>query len=319
MLTVLAVAAPVSSQTAAEPNTPSLPRAEQLLCKLSAAEEYRTDEPIMVRFTLTNQSDKNSYILEWNTPLEGIRGNIFIVRRADGSELTYFGIMVSRTRPSADQYRRIKPGESVSAEVDLSTVYDFSEVFEKAAPGSYTVAFRSLVNDIATGRAGKRRLASKQQGELRRHSLDCSLVTFKVVPGASKRLPLIERDGKMVPRKPSELKGKPEPPRPGSGRRKCRQLLILFRYSGDLSAAHERPTHARRQRWLPDTGGSRYHDLSSHQLHRRRHQQCLLPEPVLELLLPGRPDRKHRVAGRRRHLHQRPGCFVADIIPFSQL
>ena len=52
-------------------------------------------------------------------------------------ELAYHGKMVKRAAPTPEDYVWIDAGESVSAEIDLTEGYDFSQA------GQYTVQFRS--------------------------------------------------------------------------------------------------------------------------------------------------------------------------------
>jgi hypothetical protein len=93
-------------------------------------------EPVIVHFLLKNNAQIPLYLLKWYTPLEGIAGDIFEVTR-DGQEIPYMGILASRGNPTPESYIFLEAGESVTAEVDISKVYDFSK------PGKYTIKFRS--------------------------------------------------------------------------------------------------------------------------------------------------------------------------------
>jgi hypothetical protein len=93
-------------------------------------------ESTQLMFTLVNESDIRLYLLRWYTPLEGIAGEIFRVKR-DGQVIPYRGILASRMPPTPDDYVALDPGASVSVTVDLSEGYDLSE------PGEYTVKFLS--------------------------------------------------------------------------------------------------------------------------------------------------------------------------------
>ena len=68
--------------------------------------------------------------------MEGIAGEIFRVER-DGQVIPYQGILAKRVAPPPEDYVLLEPGESVSAEVDLATAYDFSKA------GEYTIEFLS--------------------------------------------------------------------------------------------------------------------------------------------------------------------------------
>ena len=89
-----------------------------------------------LKFTLVNESDIRLYLLRWYTPLEGIAGEIFHVKR-NGQVVPYQGILASRAAPNPDDYVVLDPGASVSVVVDLAEGYDMSE------PGEYTVKFLS--------------------------------------------------------------------------------------------------------------------------------------------------------------------------------
>jgi hypothetical protein len=93
-------------------------------------------ETVMLKFTLTNNSETGLYVLKWYTPLEGFGGEIFCVVR-DGQPIPYKGPEAERGDPTPDAYVFVEAGASVSETIDLAAVYDFSK------PGVYTVAFGS--------------------------------------------------------------------------------------------------------------------------------------------------------------------------------
>ena len=122
--------------------------APDLVASMDAPSRLTTGEPVWVRFTLTNTSNTMLYVLTWYTPLEGIAGEIFWVGR-DGQPVPYEGILATRIAPSIDDYVALEPGAAASAEVDLATVYDFSQA------GAYTVRFISpRISHLATSQAG---------------------------------------------------------------------------------------------------------------------------------------------------------------------
>ena len=108
----------------------------QLKVELSVPEKISLCSPVEVEFMVRNLSDQAVYLLNWYTPLEGILGDIFRVSH-DGQALEYLGPQVTRMAPLADQYVLIEAGETKTAVVDLSTVYDFSQA------GHYEVAYQS--------------------------------------------------------------------------------------------------------------------------------------------------------------------------------
>jgi hypothetical protein len=93
-------------------------------------------EKVRLHFLLKNHSETPVYLLKWFTPLEGVAGDIFEVKR-DGQILPYLGILASRTDPTPESYVLLEPGESVYSEIDIGTSYDFSH------PGTYKIKFHS--------------------------------------------------------------------------------------------------------------------------------------------------------------------------------
>jgi hypothetical protein len=108
----------------------------ELTVALSVPTSPSSGDIVRLRFTLTNNSDVDLYILKWYTPLEGFGGEIFSIER-DGQPIPYEGPEAERADPTPDAYLFLEAGASVSATVDLATAYDFSE------PGEYTIAFLS--------------------------------------------------------------------------------------------------------------------------------------------------------------------------------
>lgn len=93
-------------------------------------------DSVELEFTLTNSSEEDLYVLKWYTPLEGLGGEIFRVKR-DGQPVPYEGPLAMRGDPTPDAYVFLEAGSSVSATVDLAAAYDFSK------SGVYTISFLS--------------------------------------------------------------------------------------------------------------------------------------------------------------------------------
>jgi hypothetical protein len=108
----------------------------ELTATLEIPTSLPSGEIVRLRFTLTNNSDVDLYILKWFTPLEGLGGEIFSVER-DSQPVPYEGPLAARGDPTPDAYVLLEAGASVPAMVDLAAAYDFSE------PGEYTIAFIS--------------------------------------------------------------------------------------------------------------------------------------------------------------------------------
>jgi hypothetical protein len=115
-------------------------------CALSAPAQVAAGQPVEVLFRLSNPSARPLFVLKWQTPLEGLRGNLFTVTR-DGAEVPYQGPMLKRGDPSAQDYAQLAPGASVEARVNLGLTYDVAQ------PGRYRVAFRPELLDVVTDSA----------------------------------------------------------------------------------------------------------------------------------------------------------------------
>lgn len=74
-------------------------------------------------YTLSNTTAAPMQVLRWMTPLDGVSNDLFDVYQ-NGERVAYTGRLVKRPAPTAADYVEIAPGQSLSAEVDLSAVYD---------------------------------------------------------------------------------------------------------------------------------------------------------------------------------------------------
>jgi peptidyl-Lys metalloendopeptidase len=118
-----------------------------------------TDD-VLVKVTFVNTSSEPQQILKWNTPFAGqITQPLFDVTR-DGQPVTYLGAIYKRVAPKAADYYLLKPGESYSANVELSALYDMS------VTGDYKVRYRTGSVHLFQGPAqGEQGLANKGGGQ----------------------------------------------------------------------------------------------------------------------------------------------------------
>ncbi len=107
-----------------------------LRARLEVPNTLPLGEPVKVQFFLVNDSNEDLYVLNWFTPLEGLGGDIFQVRR-DGETVPYQGPLAERAEPTPEAYTLIEAGGIVWAEVNLTHAYDFS------IPGNYIIEFNS--------------------------------------------------------------------------------------------------------------------------------------------------------------------------------
>lgn len=105
-------------------------------------------DDVMLRVTYHNATAEDLYLLRWQTALQGVEGNLFDVR-LEGKPVDYTGRLYKRSLPRAEDYVRIPAGGSLSADVELSGVYDMSRT------GEYAVRYQASVQDAlrADGRA----------------------------------------------------------------------------------------------------------------------------------------------------------------------
>ncbi len=134
-------------QAAPAPAAPTPPEEPAVVkttleCAISVAPNLPLGGPVELRFTLSNPMKGPAFVLNWRTPLEGMKGRDFEITR-DGAEVPYQGPMVKRAAPTAENYVMLSPGGSVDATVDLSKAYDLSK------PGKYRIAFRGELIDVA--------------------------------------------------------------------------------------------------------------------------------------------------------------------------
>jgi hypothetical protein len=133
----------LSCTLAAREGTASGRQGESLLrFRLDVQQTYVIGRPVPIHFILENLSNRALYVLTWNTPLEGLKGKIFRVKR-DGADILYEGRMVKRGEPERQDYMRNGPRESISATIDLSQGYNVR------VAGEYQVEFVGRIQDIA--------------------------------------------------------------------------------------------------------------------------------------------------------------------------
>jgi peptidyl-Lys metalloendopeptidase len=87
-----------------------------------------------VLWQITNHSDEAVYVLRWETPLDGLSRSIFEVSY-QGRPVRYMEKIVHWGHPEADDFVKIAPGQTLSAEVNLAAAYEMVDA------GAYTVGF----------------------------------------------------------------------------------------------------------------------------------------------------------------------------------
>lgn len=108
---------------------------------LNADMSYQKGVPVRVAFTIENLTDTDLWILQWNTPFEGILNRIFDIT-CDGINVPYEGRMIKRGRPAPSDYLKLDPYEKKTRIIDLSSVYNLSGMKE------CLVTFRGKLLDV---------------------------------------------------------------------------------------------------------------------------------------------------------------------------
>ncbi len=74
---------------------------------------------------LVNSSDQEIKFLPWGTPFEGAVTADFLRVREEGKaeDVLYTGIMIKRRPPKFEDYKSVKPGDSLTGMVDISKSY----------------------------------------------------------------------------------------------------------------------------------------------------------------------------------------------------
>ena len=97
---------------------------------------------VQVTVTLTNVSSHAVRLLAHNTPVDGIKEDLFNVTR-DGASVAYLGRHYKWAAPQASDYLTLATGESLTRTVSLSDAYDFSQT------GSYAVSYAEAIHQGA--------------------------------------------------------------------------------------------------------------------------------------------------------------------------
>jgi len=101
---------------------------------------YKRSDPVTLHFELTNVGEKDFYILDWLTPLEGFR-NDFLRVIHEKKELRYRGILVKRGHPTLKNYIFVPAGGSVNSSLVINEAYDVTQ------PGVYMVVLETSIMD----------------------------------------------------------------------------------------------------------------------------------------------------------------------------
>jgi peptidyl-Lys metalloendopeptidase len=147
--------------------------AATLRYQLSAERSFLEGEKVIITFRILNLSEAPVRLLNWYTPLEGIKGKILRVT-CNGEPLEYRGRMVKRGQPEAQDYTLLKAGESAEAEFDLAKSYEL-RVCER-----YEVMFTGHIHDIGSATD----TLPRPSGEFVPLEIPGNTVSFSIIPAS---------------------------------------------------------------------------------------------------------------------------------------
>jgi peptidyl-Lys metalloendopeptidase len=80
------------------------------------------DDSVVVHWSVTNQGATAVGLPRWQVPSSELEENVFAITR-DGEPVRYYGKLVKRMAPRAEDLVTLAPGETLAADVELSRFY----------------------------------------------------------------------------------------------------------------------------------------------------------------------------------------------------
>jgi peptidyl-Lys metalloendopeptidase len=112
-----------------------LETAPNLTVSLSAAQSaFGPSDAIILNVLITNPTDQPVKVLKWLTPASENADPLFSIT-VDGQPVAYTGAIFKRTDPTEADYITINAGESISNDVNITGLYNFT------ATGTYSVTY----------------------------------------------------------------------------------------------------------------------------------------------------------------------------------
>src|SRR5689334_15871691 len=117
----------------------------------------RATDDLVAKVTITNDTQETVFVPKWQVPGQILEADLFEVTQ-DGRPASYVGRVVKRPAPTASDFYRLAPGQSIQGRTELSRHYDLLD------GGEYLIAFRV---DLSAGQpAAVRRPADEVRSEL---------------------------------------------------------------------------------------------------------------------------------------------------------
>jgi peptidyl-Lys metalloendopeptidase len=109
---------------------------------------FTSAEDIKVLVTMTNEEAVPVRVLKWYTPADGVEEALFKVS-VNGVDTEYLGAHYKRPAAQPKDYIQLKSGQSVSYEVELSSLYDLSKT------GQYEISYHAESYTLFTNNPGQ--------------------------------------------------------------------------------------------------------------------------------------------------------------------
>lgn len=95
----------------------------EVTVRLLVNKTYSFGQPVTIEYEITNNSEKDLYVLEWSTPINEISADILIIKKQDNTVLEYDGTLHKWANPSLASFKLIHAKSSVSGAVNISKAY----------------------------------------------------------------------------------------------------------------------------------------------------------------------------------------------------
>ena len=105
---------------------------------ISTLDRYEVGKDITCKIVITNNDDKDYYLLRRNTPLDKLASHTFQITQ-NGNLVPYDGFLYQRTPPTTEDFILVVAKSSVSLSVDLSQYYSLK------TNASYKVMLKTII------------------------------------------------------------------------------------------------------------------------------------------------------------------------------
>lgn len=117
---------------------------------INCSEQYQSGDYVICVFSITNNHPVNYLVLEWYTPLEGMRSD-FVSVISNGSRIPYDGVLIKRSAtPDFEDYKLVSAGNTVSGGIDLSQAYSINLTMQYYIKLHFQLLYHTETNDTVS-------------------------------------------------------------------------------------------------------------------------------------------------------------------------